>query len=233
MRIAWSRWSMGVLCAAWLHASFAQVNITGAMRNTLFNGQLAGLIAMDSLQTAGTYGLGPLAYLGGEVMLWDGVPFVSVATSDSTMDLSVRPAAQAPFFVHARVNEWKPIELPDSVVDLATLDAFLTDRLASRNTPVAFRLTGVVEQAEVHIVDLPPGSEVHSPEDAHQGRKSFTRKAVQADLLGFFSTRHKAVFTHHDTNIHIHLIDADRKWMGHVDGLHMEPTVMRLFVAVP
>jgi len=224
---------MGMLCAASLHASVAQVNITGAMRNTMFNGQLAGLIAMDSLQTTGTYGSGPLEYLRGEILVWDGVPFVSVATSDSSMDLSIRPAAKAPFFVHARVKGWQSIELPDSVVDLATLDGFLTNILSFRNTPVPFKLTGVVELAEVHVVDLPAGSEVRSPDDAHLGRKSFTRKEVQADLLGFFSTRHKAVFTHHDTNIHVHLIDADRKWMGHVDRLRLELSAMRLFVAVP
>ena len=58
------------------------------------------------------------------------------------------------------------------------------------------------------------------------------RKEVEADLLGFFSMKHKAVFTHHDTNIHLHLIDKERNWMGHVDGLRFDPRAIRLFVQV-
>jgi acetolactate decarboxylase len=43
-------------------------------------------------------------------------------------------------------------------------------------------------------------------------------------LLGFFSTGHKAVFTHHDTNIHVHYISWDNKLMGHLDLLRVDPT---------
>ncbi|MBK8500425.1 MAG: acetolactate decarboxylase [Flavobacteriales bacterium] len=202
------------------------------MRNTMFNGQLDGLIAMDSLQIPGTYGLGPLSHLRGEILLWDGVPYASRATSDSSLTVQVEREASAPFFVHAIVQEWLEVQLPDSINELAKLDDFLTGRFAHENRPKVFKLSGFIAHAEIHVVDLPPGALVRSPDDAHEGRKTFVHEKSAADLLGFFSTRHKAVFTHHDTNIHVHLITRDRLWMGHVDEVRFDPALVRLFVAL-
>jgi acetolactate decarboxylase len=110
------------------------------------------------------------------------------------------------------------------------LDSFLSAWAKDRPDAFAFRLTGNLAEAHLHVVDLPPGREVHSPDDAHEGQKSYVLKDLDAELLGFFSTRHKAVFTHHDTNIHLHLITIDRKWMGHLEGMHMDPRRVVLFV---
>lgn len=210
-----------------------QVLVTGAMRNTMFNGQLAGLVRMDTIAKQGTFGIGPLDHLRGELLLLDGVPYVSHATSDTSLAVQVDPRASAPFFVHANVREWVEVPLPESITGHAELDGFLTSRFAHESRPMAFTLSGTIARAEIHVVDLPLGAVVRAPDDAHKGRKTFFREDVEADLLGFFSTMHKAVFTHHDTNIHMHLIDKERSWMGHVDALHFEPARVRLFVAFP
>ncbi|MBK6542095.1 MAG: acetolactate decarboxylase [Flavobacteriales bacterium] len=210
----------------------AQVLVTGAMRNTMFNGQLAGLVRMDTIAKQGAFGIGPLDHLRGELLLWDGVAYVSRATSDTALAVEVDREASAPFFVHANVPEWVEVPLPDSITGLAKLDGFLTSRFAHESRPMAFKLSGWIARAEIHVVDLPLGAVVRSPDDAHKGRKTFVRKDVEADMLGFFSTMHKAVFTHHDTNIHVHLVNKERSWMGHVDGLGFDPKAIRLFVQV-
>lgn len=210
----------------------AQVLVTGAMRNSMFTGQLAGLVRMDTIAKQGAFGIGPLEHLRGELLLWDGVPYVSRGTSDTSLTVKVEREASAPFFVHANVREWVEVTLPDSITRLADLDGFLTSRFAQESRPMAFKLSGSIARAEVHVVDLPRGAEVRSPDDAHKGRKTFVREVLEADLLGFFSTKHKAVFTHHDTNIHVHLIDEERRWMGHVDSLRFDPRAIRLFVQV-
>lgn len=221
-----------ILWMGLVHLAPAQVVITGAMRNTMFNGQLAGLIGMDSICTPGACGLGPLEYLRGELLVLDGHCYVSTGTSDSTMRVDERRDVSAPFFVHTWVGEWREVPLPDSIMDLTLLEAFLTGRYAEEGRPFAFTLSGQVYRAVIHVVDLPLGTVVHSPDDAHQGRKTYEQSAMEADVLGFFSTKHKAVFTHHDTNVHVHLISADRKWMGHADELSFDPRKMRLRVAV-
>lgn len=205
---------------------------TGAMRNTLFNGQLAGLIALDSIAQPGMYGIGPLEYLRGEVLLWDGKVFVSEVEKNVDMHVVQRTEVRAPFFVHQRVEQWTAVALPDSVVDLPTLDAFLTARYGALGTPFAFRLSGPMPSVDVHIVDVPRGTAVNSPEDAHRHNKHHHVEGRTLDLLGFFSTHHHRVFTHHDMNIHVHAITAERDWMGHLEQLRLAPGRCRLWVAV-
>lgn len=215
-----------------VHLAPAQVVITGAMRNTMFNGQLAGLIAMDSICGPGAYGLGPLEYLRGELLVLDGHCYVSTATNDRTMKVVERRDVSAPFFVHQRVERWIPVELPDSVDDLAGIDAFLTAAYGALDMPFAFKLKGIFKEVHVHIVDVLPGTEVHGPDDAHRGNKGYRVSGAEAEAIGFFSTRHKAVFTHHDTNIHVHAITSDRTWMGHVEAISFDARAVRLEVAV-
>lgn len=234
----WKRRSRRVLgfSIIWMglvHLAPAQVVITGAMRNTMFSGQLAGLIGMDSICGPGACGLGPLEYLRGELLVIDGHCYVSTATSDSTMKVEERRDASAPFFVHQRVDRWMPVALPDSVTDLAGLDAFLTAAFGALEAPFAFKLTGTFKEVHAHIVDVPPGTEVHGPEDAHRGNKTYRIPAAEAEAVGFFSTRHKAVFTHHDTNIHVHAITTDRSWMGHVEAILFDARAVRLEVSRP
>lgn len=40
-------------------------------------------------------------------------------------------------------------------------------------------------------------------------------------MLGFYSDSHHAIFTHHTTNMHIHLKTIDNKIAGHIDGLEL------------
>ena len=50
----------------------------------------------------------------------------------------------------------------------------------------------------------------------------------EVDLVGFFSRMHKGVFTHHDTFVHMHLLTADRKMMGHADEVEFVTGQMRV-----
>jgi len=209
------------------------VRATGAMRNTMFNGQLAGLIDLDSLALPGTFGIGPLEYLRGEVLVLDGEVYTSAVNNSGSMLVTRDQGMKAPFFVHQTVKQWTEVQLPDSVMDLAGLDRFLTARYAGLKEPFAFRLSGPFARVEVHIVDVPLGTVINGPDDAHRDNKHFQITGTQAEALGFFSTAHKAVFTHHDTNIHVHAITVERDWMGHVEALSFVAKRMSLQVALP
>lgn len=87
----------------------------------------------------------------------------------------------------------------------------------------------MTDEAAIHIVNLPKGTKVSSPEDAHQGQRNFTIKNKAVELIGFFSIKHKAIFTHHDTYMHIHLITEDKKQMGHLDKLNIAMRTAKLF----
>ncbi|MFD2246347.1 acetolactate decarboxylase [Pontibacter ruber] len=207
------------------------VQVVGAMKNVMWNGQLAGTISLDTIATkAHLFGLGPVEYLAGELMIVDGKSYKSTVLTDSNMRIEETFDAKAPFFVYANVANWKESSLPDSIQSIKQLEAYLDQATQTAPRPFAFRLTGTVGSATIHIVNLPKGTKVSSPADAHQGQQNYRLTNQTAEIVGFFSTAHKAIFTHHDTYLHMHLLTADKNRMGHLDEVTFTPGTMKLYL---
>jgi acetolactate decarboxylase len=207
------------------------VRFTGAMRNVMHKGDLSNQIILDSISSDGFYGIGPLSGLQGELLLWDGNPYVARAEGDSSMLVSLDSLAGAPFFVYTPSQFWKELSIPDSTHDILSLEAFLNEKFADKSVPFAFRLKGTFSLSKIHIQNLPEGAIVSSPEEAHAGQMDFNLRMIEADILGFHSKKHQGIFTHHDSNIHMHLITADKMLMGHVDLLEFDSKQVQVFVA--
>lgn len=194
------------------------VKVVGAMRDVMWKGQLAGTISLDTMgNKQHLYGVGPAEFLSGELLIFDGKSYVSSVLTDSTMEVRETSAAKAPFFVYANVEQWHEHDLPESIRTVQHLERFLEEITKTLQRPFVFTLNGMVDSATIHVVNLPKGAIVRSPEDAHQGQKSYGLKHQQVKIVGFFSTEHKTIFTHHDTFMHMHLITADKRKMGHLD----------------
>lgn len=210
-------------------ATYPDVQIAGAMRDVMWKGELAGKISLDSIaDREGLYGLGPESFLTGEVMINNGVGYVSKVTSDTTMIVEKRLDITAPFFVYTRVKEWFDYELPKRVKTIKALEEYIDSLTTDRKRPFAFKLTGQVSQAKIHIQDLPEGTKVSSPAEAHQGQVTYPLNNRAVEIIGFFSTEHQGVFTHHDSYLHMHLITSDERMMGHVDFLDISQ--MKLYL---
>ena len=78
------------------------------------------------------------------------------------------------------------------------------------------------------MVNLPKGAKVSTPDDAHQGQKKYYIHNTPVEIVGFFSTKHQSVFTHHDTFLHMHLITKDKSKMGHLDTVLLKKGAMQL-----
>lgn len=208
--------------------TYPDVKIAGAMKNVMWKGQLAGIIRLDTIQDKrGLYGLGPQSYLTGELLIKDGQTYVSKVTSDSTMTVEKTDKVTAPFFVYARVRQWEETELPSTIKTIKDLEQFIDEKTTEAKRPFAFKLSGTVTHAEIHIQNLPEGTKVSSPEEAHQGQTSYSLDNEVVEIIGFFSTQHQGIFTHHDSFLHMHLITKDESEMGHLDAVEFEE--MRLF----
>ncbi|MFM1745516.1 MAG: Acetolactate decarboxylase [Bacteroidota bacterium] len=198
------------------------ISVTGAMRETMWNGQLSGLIDLDSLKSQDHFfGLGPLEHLHGEIMLMGDTCYVSTVDPNGRAFVEKTYKAKAPFFVCARVDGWESIQLPTGVSDNKRLETFLDSTTRKQPRPFAFQMQGRVRSAQVHIMNLPPGTAVNEPADAHRHQADYFIEDEVVRILGFFSTKHQRVFTHHDTFLHLHLITADGRLMGHVDSLEL------------
>lgn len=207
------------------------VKVVGEMRNVMWKGQLSGIISIDTIAVKDhLYGLGPVEYLTGELLIADGRCYRSAVVSDTVMKVEETAAAKAPFFAYANISRWKESVLPDSIITPELLEQHLDLQTRSTKRPFMFRLTGVVETAAIHIVNLPAGKKVSSPDDAHTGRVSYRLFNEPSDIIGFFSREHQGIFTHHDSWMHMHLITADRQKMGHLDDVLFKKGTMKLFL---
>ncbi len=207
------------------------VYAVGAMRNVMWKGQLQGTIDLDTISNReNLYGLGPVEYLSGEILIVDGVAYRATVLTDSTIKVEKTFALKAPFFVYTQVKQWQEHPLPDSIKSIPHLENFLNMITKTSPRPFAFKLVGTLESAAIHIVNLPAGISVSSPTEAHQGQIDYNLTNQPAELIGFFSTAHKGVFTHHDSFVHIHLITHDKNIMGHLDKMEMNPRSMKLFL---
>ena len=203
--------------------TYSDIKIIGAMRNVMWKGELGSSIDLDTISDKnGLYGLGPVSYLTGELLINNGKSYLSRVSSDSTMTVEKTFHTSAPFFVYGNVREWNEIDLPSSVKTIQNLEKFIDDKTSDFKRPFAFKIIGHVSNAIIHIQNLPEGTKVSSPEEAHQGQTNYNIENEGAEIIGFFSKKHKGVFTHHDSYLHMHLITKDESKMGHLDELEIE-----------
>lgn len=210
-------------------SNYNDLHIVGAMKNVMWKGELGSSISLDSISDKqGLYGIGPESYLTGELLINNGKSYVSRVTSDSTMFVEQKFDVSAPFFVYANVNKWEEIELPQSIRTIKDVEKYINEKTIKNKRPFTFKLIGNISKAVIHIQNLPEGTKVSSPDEAHQGQTNYVLKNEDVEVIGFFSTEHKGVFTHHDSYIHLHLITKDEQKMGHLDEL--EINTMKLYL---
>ena len=208
-----------------------EVQIVGQMKNVMWKGQLYGTINLDTISNkTHLYGLGPVEYLAGEILIVNGKSYKSTVLTDSTMKVEETYDIKAPFFGYANISKWKEQTLPGNIQTIQQLETYLNQITRSSKRPFMFKLSGTVDQATIHIVNLPKGSIVSSPDEAHKGQKNYTLTNEASEIIGFFSTEHKAIFTHHDTYLHMHLITSDRQKMGHLDEVFFKKGTMKLYL---
>lgn len=207
------------------------VKIVCEMKNVMWKGQLYGSINLDTIKNkTSLYGLGPVEYLSGEILIIDGKSYKSTVVSDTTMKVEETYDIKAPFFGYANISKWIEKTLSDSIQTIQQLETYLDKVTKNSPRPFMFKLSGTVEKATIHIVNLPKGSVVSSPDEAHKGQKNYQLQNEQADIVGFFSTEHKAIFTHHDTFLHLHLMTTDKQKMGHLDEVLFKKGTMKLYL---
>ena len=228
--------SVSAMLAVLLLASCAEnsnqqkgVQVVSAMRNVMWSGELEGKVLLDTLNPReGLYGLGPLEYLQGELLIANGQGYVSKVVNDSTMLVDTTTDLRAPFFVFGWQSDWKEHMLPSHIHSIKDMEHWLVEEVNTTENPFILRLKGHVSEATIHIQDLPKGTKVSSPAEAHQGQTNYKLTDEEVEIIGFFSTAHQGVFTHHDSFMHLHLITQDQQKMGHLDAADLSGMTLYL-----
>ena len=207
------------------------VQVVGAMKNVMWKGALEGTINLDTIKNKkGLYGLGPVEYLTGELLIIDGSSYVSSVMTDSTIAVKETYQVKAPFLVYGNQMDWDTENLQADIKTIKDLEVYIDSISVDFKKPFVFKLKGKVDAADFHIQNLPKGTKVSSPDEAHQGQANYSLENNEVEIVGFFSTKHKGIFTHHDSNVHMHLITSDRKKMGHLDKVIFGNSTIKLYL---
>jgi acetolactate decarboxylase len=206
------------------------LTVSGSMHATMRQGRIGGSVDLDTLADRdGLYGLGPALGLRGEVTIYDGESYVSRVAGDGAVVVRRTYDESPPFFVHTHQRTWNEYTLPPTVRNLEQLQDYIDDVSIGTSRPFAFRLTGVAEHAELHVMNVPEGLIPESMKQAHRYQESYTLTDEPVDILGFFSTSHQGIFTHPASYQHLHVLTRDRRQMGHLDALRIGEG-MKLFL---
>ena len=201
------------------------------MRNVMWFGDLEGKIATDSLSANTAYGLGPIEYLKGEILLFEGQTFESKVIDSLQHKVEQTESSRAPFFVYSTASNLKEINIPKDDFTLKSTENLIDSLYNDYENPLLIRIDGRFDAITVHSVNLAEGSTVSSPDQAHQGLTKYDYENVSGSLIGFFSRKHKAVFTHHDSFFHAHFISDDRDILGHADAIDFNSNKVSLRVS--
>lgn len=210
----------------------------GSVMRVRHSGQAPGQVRLADLpQQKGTWGLGALADLQGELLLYDGR--VLVSRGSDAQGRTSAPAAndQAALFAAATVQNWTQVQVPADM-DQPAFEAFIKEQAAARgldlDAPFAFRVQGSYPQITWHVVigmqahGAAPGkphggSHAGSPGAGMHplvpgGMHTFDHKGVSGHLVGIYSgAKLEGVVSHPGERFHVHYADSAQAVSGHVD----------------
>ncbi len=203
--------------------AWCQVECVGALKNIMHKADISPQIDLKDLsKMKNLYALGAVGNLKGEILILDGFPYVtSVKNNKVLMDHSFDKSAT--LLVYSQIEQWKEIPIPPTVRSYKELELFVESAANKHDVdtlmPFPFLVKGIVEELDWHVIDWKQDDPVHTHEKHKKAGAYGIIKNENVLILGFYSKKHKGIFTHHSTDMHLHFKTEDNKRAGHVDDL--------------
>ncbi|MFK8011290.1 MAG: acetolactate decarboxylase [Marinicellaceae bacterium] len=210
-----------------------QVEYSGALKNMMHKGDITAKADLKDFEGfKHFYALGAFENLKGEIQIFDSKPF-NTQVNQNSLEFDKTYNKKATLLVYARVNKWQSLNIPDHVVTKPQLEKFIEQKAKQKHInidePFPFLIEGTIRSFDWHVINWKQGDTDHSHKKHINSGLNGTIENTEVELLGFYSNSHHAVFTHHSTNVHIHVKTADNKIAGHVDDLKLaEGMVLKL-----
>ncbi len=200
-----------------------EVMHAGALKNFMWHADISSQFKLRDLERKkGLYALGALENLEGEIQIFNGEVF-NTYTSQGKVEFDKSFQRDASLLVYTVVNDWQSQKLPSSVDSRKQLEENI-EIIANQsgiNTEEAFPflLTGKAKTISWHVINWDKNDRNHTHKKHTESGPHGTIQNTEVTILGFFSKKHKAIFTHHSTNLHMHFKTADNNLAGHIDDL--------------
>ena len=215
--------------------SFAQsdtVQVRGAMFKIMRESDFSTHISLDTLTKTNLYALGPVTDLKGEIAVLDGKFYISTKNTEGGVSTDTTAQHDAAMLVYCHVKEWDTLRLSEKIDGFTQLQ-MLVEKAANEgkkplNTPFPFMIKTRVQSLSYHIINWEKGA-IHTMDNHKQFALKKVIENTEVTLIGFYSDHHHSIFTHHTTNMHIHLVRENPIIVGHVDNIDItNPMVLLL-----
>jgi acetolactate decarboxylase len=202
--------------------SEVSVKYSGALME-IMAGNITGTISLNTLEDMeNVYALGALAELQGEIQIFNG-EVLNSSVNDSTVVLSSSLNNNASLLVYTGVNNWEEVEIPSQIITKDEVEKFVFDTAKEKGItiekPFPFLLSGTAQSLSWHVINWDITDKEHTHQKHQMSGLNGTLTDTAVEILGFYSDKHKGVFTHHTTNMHLHFKTQNNKLAGHVDDI--------------
>ncbi len=176
----------------------------------------------DFKSTKNLYAIGAFENLKGEIQILNGTPY-NTSVVDSALAFDASFNKKATLLVYATVHKWTTITIPATIHTYEELETYVATAAKKHGidttAPFPFLVEGTAELFDWHVINWKDGDTVHTHEKHIHSGLYGTLHHTPVKMLGFYSDAHHAIFTHHTTNMHIHVKTNDNTVAGHLDGL--------------
>lgn len=224
-----------LICSHMASAQSTSFQHFGNFQRMMQTGDTAGQVVLSTLdQSTGTWGVGALAGLKGEIVQVDGKLLVSLGTDPTGKVQAPQANDAAVLWASDKVAQWRQIPVP-SDMNQSQFEKFVSDQAAANkldlDQPFAFRVTGGYSHLIWHVLtgEKPEaGSTVQGTHGGHghgaghtnkqSGMKVFRNPTATGQLVAVYSGQKlEGAVSHPGERFHVHYIDDAQTVSGHVD----------------
>lgn len=209
---------------AWAAEPFA-IQAWGNFKHMSHTGETGGVVKVSALGNAkGSYGVGAVAGMRGELLLWDGKMLVSRGHSTKGETSPATANDEAVLFIRAKVDAWQevPVTVDMTQVQFETFVVESAKKAGFDNDKAfPFAVRGNSTNLVWHVVTGTPqgvhhGSGTH--QQGHAQSQVFKESSAEGTLLGFYTgAALEGVASHPGERFHMHYANTEFTVSGHVD----------------
>ena len=206
-------------------AADIEVGHAGALKNFMHKGDLSAKFSLSELKNKDhVYALGAVENLKGEIQIFDGSPTVTF-TKNGEISFDNTFEKNASLIVYTQVAAWKDVTIPDEIVTRSQFESHLIKAASEHGLdierPVPFLISGKTKFIDWHVIDWDPAEKVHTHIKHTNSGPHGRIKDSEVLVLGFYSNKHRAIFTHNASDLHMHFKTKDQTLAGHIDDLEL------------
>jgi len=215
-------------------AEFGTLQQWGQLRDVMREGETFRRVRLSQAARPGTWGVGALEELAGEVTVLDGVVSIAEVRDGALHVRSATSREFATLLVLADAEGWAEREVvaaraPD--VDVVLDAALRALGFDPQSKPVAIRLEGEFDALDLHVIA--GNCPIANPDGAAPWR--WSGAGARGTLVGVFAPGRAGDLTHHTHPFHLHALvttPEGRTISGHVDEVAFAEGV-RLLAPAP